>query len=414
MTKVKTEVSEVLVDNLTDLLGDPTQSVILPDNKKEEKPNLFSSTRVDTSFLDNAQEEEEENPDDKKPEGSDEEPTKKELKPEEIDDALQFEEDDDDEEEEEESSSFLSKTLEKLIEKNIIVPFEDDKPISEYSEKDIEELLQANLDQKKEEVRDEVAKEFFDNMPEEFQFAAKYFADGGQDLKSLFRHMAEQKEIAELDLSDDSNREVVIREYLSATRYGTPEEIEEEIESLKDRGDLEKKANQFKPKLEKMREQVVLDKIKKQEELKTKSVEKARNFMQSVYKTLEPGELGGVKLDAKTQNMLYAGLVQPNYPSISGKPTNLLGHLLEKYQVVEPNLALVSEALWLLSNPEEYKEKIRTAVKVEVDTQTKRTLKTEAGRQTLAADLKQDKEDNKITKKKGIQRGKPNFFKRPE
>lgn len=412
MTKVKTEVSEVLVDNLTDLLGDPTQSVILPDNKKEAKPNVFSSTRVDTSFLDTAEEEEEEDPE-KKPNGDEDGGKKPEVKPEDITEALEFEEEEE-EEEEEQNTVGLSKTLEKLIEKGVIVPFEDEKPISEYNEEDWEELLQANLDQKKEEVRDEVVNEFFDNMPEEFQFAAKYFADGGNDLKSLFRHMAEQKEIAELDLSDASNREVVVREYLSATRYGTPEEIEEEIEALKDRGDLEKKANQFKPKLEKMREQVVLYKIKKQDELKKQSVEKARNFMQSVYKTLEPGELGGVKLDAKTQNMLYAGLVQPNYPSISGRPTNLLGHLLEKYQVVEPNLALVSEALWLLSNPEEYKEKIRTAVKADVDTQTKRTLKTEAGRQTLAADVKQDKEDNKLVKKQGIKRGRPNFFARPE
>ena len=31
--------------------------------------------------------------------------------------------------------------------------------------------------------------------------------------------------------------------------------------------------------------------------------------------------------------MLYNGLVQPNYPSVSGTNTNLLGHLLEKVSI---------------------------------------------------------------------------------
>ena len=56
--------------------------------------------------------------------------------------------------------------------------------------------------------------------------------------------------------------------------------------------------------------------------------------------------------------MLYHGLVQPNYPSVSGKSTNLLGHLLEKYQFVEPNYPLIAEALWLLADPNGYKSKI--------------------------------------------------------
>jgi len=57
--------------------------------------------------------------------------------------------------------------------------------------------------------------------------------------------------------------------------------------------------------------------------------------MDNVYNTLSTGKLGEIKLDRKVKNHLYGGLVQPNYHSISGKPTNLLGHLLEKEQWVE-------------------------------------------------------------------------------
>ena len=36
-----------------------------------------------------------------------------------------------------------------------------------------------------------------------------------------------------------------------------------------------------------------------------------------------------------------------------------MGKLLEKYTSTEPNLALVMEALYLLSNPEDYRAKVR-------------------------------------------------------
>jgi hypothetical protein len=75
--------------------------------------------------------------------------------------------------------------------------------------------------------------------------------------------------------------------------------------------------------------------------------------------------------------MLYNGLVQPSYPSVSGRNTNLLGHLLEKYQFVEPNYSLISEALWLLQDPEGYKAKIMDKGAQKSVEQTVRKLKTE-------------------------------------
>jgi len=70
-------------------------------------------------------------------------------------------------------------------------------------------------------------------------------------------------------------------------------------------------------------------------------------------------------------------LVQPQYPSISGKPTNLLGHLLEKYQFVEPNYSLIAEALWLLSDPDNYRQSLVKQGKNQAVEQTVRQLKTE-------------------------------------
>ena len=119
-------------------------------------------------------------------------------------------------------------------------------------------------------------------------------------------------------------------------------------------------------------------------------------YMNNVYQTLTPGDLNGIKLDKKTQAQLYSGLVQPQYPSISGRPTNLLGHLLEKYQFVEPNYPLIAEALWLLSNPDDYRNSLMKQGKNQAIEQTVRQLKTEQSRKNV--NTYQDDEDNRPRK----------------
>ena len=192
-----------------------------------------------------------------------------------------------------------------------------------------------------------------------------------------------------------------------ATNFGTPDEIEEEIDSWKDRGDLEAKANKFKPKLDAMQARIVQQKLAQQEQLKRQQQAQAQAYMQNVYNTLAPGEIGGVKLDRRTQELLYTGLVQPNYPSISGRPTNLLGHLLEKYQYVEPNHGLIAEALWLLADPQSYKNKVREQGQKETVEKTARMLKTEEARRTVSSPVVEKEEVRQRTIKRNN-----NFFKR--
>jgi hypothetical protein len=112
--------------------------------------------------------------------------------------------------------------------------------------------------------------------------------------------------------------------------------------------------------------------------------------MQNVFEALRPGEINGLKLDKKTQAQLYSGLIQPQYPSISGKPTNLLGHLLEKYQYVEPNYSLIAEALWLLSNPDDYRQNLMKQGKNAAVEQTVRQLKTEQSRKNVSSSYEED------------------------
>jgi hypothetical protein len=283
----------------------------------------------------------------------------------------------------------------KLIKDEKLVPFEDDKPFEEYTLKDWEELIEANLEEKANQARKETPKQFFESLPQELQIAARYVADGGADLKGLFSTLAAVEETRELNPKDQRDQEYIIREYLGATGFGTADEIDEEISVWRDLGKLEQQAMKFKPKLDRMQEEVVMHKLQEQELRKRQQQQASHQYMENVYNTLKEGALGELKIDRKTQAMLYNGLVQPNYPSVTGKNTNLLGHLLEKYQFVEPNYTLISEALWLLSDPDGYKSKIMEKGAVKSTEETVRKLKTAQANLNSTSNFNEEEEDTK-------------------
>jgi hypothetical protein len=334
------------------------------------------------------------------------------LSPDAIDDLLTPKGDD---ENEPGAATQLSGTADffaELIKDEKIVGFEDDKPLSEYTAKDFEDLIKANVDSEVQKKTSELPKEMFDNMPVELQQAYKYFSDGGQDVQGLMQHLGRSLEVKAADTSTEQGQKEVVRQYLRATDYGTAEEIEEEITDLEDRDSLLKKANQFKPKLDSMQDKITSDKLSKQENALKQRQDQSEKYAKSVFTVLDTGKIGDVEVDNETQNMIYSGLVQSNYPSINGKNTNLLGHLLEKYQWVEPDHELLSEALWLLADSKGYKEKLRSSVESKVTADTVRKLKTSQGANNATTNTeKPAKETRRGVAQKVIPK-KRNFFAR--
>ena len=366
--------------NIDELFGMPgADSVMLPtDDSNDDGPkSVFSKTAdVDTTFLDkNATK------------SDDSDKAGEQITAREVDDAIAQLDDMISQEEEtgnkgrpKVDKSGLSELALKMIEEGSLIPFDDYKPLEEYTTKDFRELFEANFQERENKIRQDTPREFFQSLPEELQYAAKYVADGGTDLKALFRTLAEVGEIRSLDPSNEYDQAEIARQYLYATNFGSSEEIEAEVEDWSELGRLGQKAQQFKPKLDKMQEDIVNRQLAEQEYKKQQQAQQAKAYQDNVYNTLAVGELGGIKLDRKVQSQLYSGLVQPNYPSISGKPTNLLGHLLEKYQFVEPNHGLIAEALWLLSDPDSYRNKVRDQGAKQTVEKTVRQLKTEEAR----------------------------------
>jgi len=428
----QTQVKQNVEVNLDEIFnGAPgADSITLPEENTPKKPNLFSRPEnVDLSFVDEPKEEVKEEAAEtaevesvNEPETS-EEPVVAEKKEttsnvtkDEIDEILnegmELAEDEDKKSTAKGRKRIegMSDVFKKMIENDEIIPFDDDKELDDYSAKDWKELIKANMDERANKVRRETPKQFFDSLPRELQTAAKYVADGGQDLKGLFSALSQVEETRELDMNSEQGQAHIIREYLSATGYGSAEDIQEEIEIWKDLGKLKKQAGKFKPKLDKMSEAVVARKLKEQEMKQAQQRKASEDYMQNVYNTLKGGKLGDMKVNKKTQSLLYNGLVNPAYPSISGQNTNLLGHLLEKYQFVEPNYNLVSEALWLLADPKGYKEQIMTKGETKAVEKTVRKLKSAQSSRNASSTGVEEKE-TRTSKKKTLPRGQ-NIFKR--
>ena len=393
--------------NLDELFGTPgAESVMLPEQEAEKPKTVFSNEgTVDVSFID-------------KPASTETAAEREETKQvveetiAELDSLISQEEEAGNKGRPKIDKSGLAELASKMIEEGTLFAFDDDKPLEDYTTKDFRELFEANFQERENKIRENTPKEFFQALPEELQVAAKYVADGGQDLKGLFRTLAQVEEMRQLDPTDEYDQAEIARQYLYATRFGTPEEIEAEIQDWSDLEKLEQKARQFKPKLDRMQDEIVARQLAEQEAKKEQQQKQAKVYMDNVYNTLSAGELGGVKLDKKVQSMLYSGLVQPNYPSISGKPTNMLGHLLEKYQFVQPRHDLIAEALWLLADSEGYKARIREQGGRQAVEKTVRQLKTEEQRKISSSTQYEEEDTKKKPAQRTLQRNPGNIFKR--
>ena len=253
--------------------------------KPEAKPSIFSNKDVDLSFIDQPNEEEKDEPEGKEDKGEDNKDTEPPVSRETS--TSVFDELDKEELEEETKpkggrpkteKSGLVEFLKKRIESKEMFAFDDydetkqslDDYLGGLGEKDIEELWQANVDNLKQEVAAKTPKEFFESLPDELQYAAKYVMDGGQDLKGLFQALAQVEQVRSLNPADENDQEGIVRSYLSATGFGSDEEIEEEVNTWKDLGVLEKKAKQFKPKLDQMQEEIVQSQLAEQDRKSTR------------------------------------------------------------------------------------------------------------------------------------------------
>ena len=371
-----TAVEEVDFDNLDDLLGIPSASSIIA--PAESKPSVFKSDKVDISFLDDISDDDTESL-------KDPEVAKAAVSA--IVDA-QLNETEDEEEDSNQpnkggrprlTKDAMIEAASRLIDKGVLQPFDDGKALADYTIDDFEELIQANIDSQTSEVAQNAPVQLFQQLPEEVQAVIHYALNGGQDIKSVFSQLAKAQETFDLDVKKEEDQEVIARQYLNLTGFGSTEDIEDEINVLKDRGDLEKYAERYKPKLDARQAEVIEKRLKDQQSAQLRKNDMEKKYHDVVYNTLNSNNLNGIPINNKVQTMLYYGLTDATkYQDSKGNPTNALGYLLEEHQFGEKaNPSLVAEALWLLADPVNYRNSVKQLGANVANSNTVRQLRTE-------------------------------------
>ena len=274
------------------------------------------------------------------------------------------------------TDSNLNSAVSELIKEGLIFGFDGEEEIK--SIEDLKELIQANKEEWKKEALENELDEVFSALPEDLQYAVDYVKNGGRDLKSLFKVLAQTQDIKGFDVGTDQKE--ITRTYLEYTKFGTPEEIEEQLSEWEDMDLLDKKAEQFKPKLEKLQEKVVQEKLAEQEEVKKYQKQLIKNYFDGVSEALQDKNLNGISINRDEQAAIYEDLTANNYVSSrTGQPINYLGKFLEHITWDEPNYKMLAELTLFAKNPEKYREKIRASVKASEAENTVRKLKTAQG-----------------------------------
>lgn len=413
---------EVDVETMDELLGTSAATVIAPDDASNK--SVLSSTKVDTSFLDNNEEEEEDDDvvdDSSKNEDDDEEVSKQNApKTEESLDDILDEDDDEDLDDDEGKSKggrkpALVEAMSKLVEKGTLALFEDKEDLSEYTTEEIVELVEANFANQLNDVAQKAPMDVFSKLDPKIQEVVAYNLNGGADVTSVLKNVTRSQEISKLDPSKEEDAERIAREWLTETNFGTPEEIEEEISAYTDREELVKKANQFKPKLDKKAAEIMEKKLKQQEEKRKQAEEVQKQYAETIFNTLNKPDLNGLPLNNKIQTSLYNGITNTSqYQDRNGNKTNELGYLIENYQLnPKANKGVLLEALWLLKDPQGYRDQVQNIAVQKKATQIKRELKTSEGKRKTASQ-KQGEEREVPKKRTAVKRkeGSRNIFSR--
>jgi hypothetical protein len=308
----------------------------------------------------------------------------------------------------------LREVVKELVEKGKLIPFEGDKDIMDYTKEELKELLEANIEEIKNSTSQTVLEQFIDSLPEELQALIEYHIEGGKDIYEILKVIGKDAELFQLDPTDEKDAERIVAYYLRNKLGLDDDEIEEEIELYKKAGKLTSKAEKFYDETKKMQKEELDKRIKEQEERKKQIEEKLEFFQKGIRKVVSSGKLSNLEVDKQKLKELEQGITQSTFDSITGKKTNLLGYLIEKYAFIEPNHELLLETLWLLKEPEEYKKHLISLGEKKATTETIRKLKTSSERSTTGQDDIDATTSKKLIRRQPLQRENPKdwFFKR--
>lgn len=241
---------------------------------------------------------------------------------------------------------------------------------------DVKLLLKDNIEDKLSAINENIFEESLQSLPPQFQSVIKYGLSGGTDLTSLMQAWADVEKTYNTDISTDEGKEEVVREYLQRTNYGTKEMIEQDIQTWKDLGKLDSKAEMYKPKLEEYH----MTRVAQQEQMAQHQAQQEQMYYQqytdAVGQVLAQNELNGIPVDDSIRQYIYQNSMPVYQSQLTGEPIDALQAVVEELKFGEgADPSFYSELMLFATQPQLYKEKLMTQLRTEMAITKERTLR---------------------------------------
>lgn len=193
-----------------------------------------------------------------------------------------------------------------------IVEYLDEEGVLEYDKElqeleDSPELLSISISKK----IDSGIERYKDSLPEVVAELVDFIELGGDPskyLQSLYRPL----DIKSLDLGQEQDQELVVREYLKAQEFDL-KDIDELIESYKDGLVLEKQALMASKKIEKLYDKQTAELVKQQEAIIEQNQKKSQDYIDSIKSTINSSKsLAGLDIVDKEKKEFEEYLLKVN------------------------------------------------------------------------------------------------------
>jgi hypothetical protein len=293
---------------------DESKDVQETSNKKEESPTKKETPKDSSKDLQNflfSNEEEEEDDDDETPV---EKTTSKVSK---IQKTLETTEEDEDDDSSDNQFSALAKDLYKLG----VFTLDDEEDEDSLNVSNPEQFLEKFNEEKKKGAI-QIVNDFIGQFGEDYQNAFNAIFVKGVHPKDYFGTYSNIENYADLDLSVESNQEAVIKQALADQGFDE-EDIETEIERLKNYGDLETVATKHHKVLVK-KEAAKLQQLEQEKERQLQQQAMVKNQYVNNVNTilqdkLKEKEFDGIPLNPKMAQELQDFLVTDKYKTPTGE-----------------------------------------------------------------------------------------------
>lgn len=205
---------------------------------------------------------------------------------------------DDNEDSDEDNGNYSFKALASVLAEEGVIDYED----SEDEEDSVDIISKAVLTTAKNLLED-----YKQSLPEDGQKFLKYLEKGGDPSKYI--DQTSNKSILDLDIEDEDNQKIILKEFLKRSNFDE-DEIEEMIEDYDSGLILEKQAKIALKKLNKMYDKDQEDLVVKQEKLEQDRQDAYQKQIKELEDTIEVSDdIAGIKISKADKRALKSYLL---------------------------------------------------------------------------------------------------------